>query len=195
LGRLALATVLIVVGVMGVGQSAGWWDPLARHYAGAVLVTLGGGLLIGAMFGRARWLIVIGLMAAPLLFAGALLDVPLDGGFGDPQYAPQSVADLEPTYRLIGGDMTVDLTDLELGADEVHTVDASVAFGRLEVLIPEELGFDINAEVDGGEIQIDGRIVNNGINVDTTKSFDGTGMIDLDLHVGFGELVIVEVER
>jgi phage shock protein PspC (stress-responsive transcriptional regulator) len=195
LGRLTMATLLIVIGVMGVGQSAGWWDPLARHYAGAVLVILGAGLVTGTLFGRARWLIAVGLVSAPFLFAGALLDVPLDGGFGDPRYSPDSVAQLEPEYRLIGGEMILDLSNLELEAGDSYEVDASVAFGRLEVRIPDGVGVNVTAEVNGGEITIDGERVNEGINLDENVIYEGTGMIDLDLHVGFGEMNVREVER
>lgn len=195
LGRLTMATLLIVIGVMGVGQSAGWWDPLARHYAGAVLVTLGGALVIGTLFGRARWLIAVGLISAPLLFAGALLDVPLEGGFGEPRYAPATVADLQRDYRLVAGDMILDLSNLELDAGDSYEVDVSVAFGRLEVRIPDGVGVNVSAEVSGGEIRIDGERVNEGINLDETEIYEGAGMIDLDLQVGFGELDVREMER
>ena len=41
LGRFALATAFIVIGVMGVGHSAGWFDPTLRHYAAAILIVFG----------------------------------------------------------------------------------------------------------------------------------------------------------
>ena len=76
---------------MGVGQSAGWWEPTVRHYVGSIFVILGITLVIGSVFGRARWLIVVGAISAPLLFGAALLDVPLEGGFGDPRFAPDTL--------------------------------------------------------------------------------------------------------
>ncbi len=195
LGRLAFASLLIVVGVMGVGQSVGWWNPLARHYAGAVLVVLGAALVVGAFLGRARWLIVLGLVMSPLLFGAALLDVPIEGSMGNPVYRPVAVADLSPEYRLIGGEMILDLTDLELATGETYTVDASVAFGTLKIMVPDSLGVAVDAKVDAGQIAIDGANVEEGLHLDSSKAYEGVGMIDIDAHVGFGELDIYEVEN
>jgi len=195
LGRLATASVLIVVGVMGVGQSLDWWAPFPRHYAGAVLVTLGAALLIGSLFGRARWLIAIGLVSAPLLFGAALVDVPMRGGFGDPQYTPFTGSELATEYRLVGGEMILDLSHLELAADETYQVNSSVAFGRMEVRVPAGVAVSFDGQVDIGQIVIDGATVDEGINVDGSKDFEGTGTINLDARVGFGELDIYEVEK
>jgi phage shock protein PspC (stress-responsive transcriptional regulator) len=194
LGRLAVASVLIVVGIMGVGQSIGWWSPFPRHYAGAILVTLGGALLIGSLFGRARWLIAVGLVTAPLLVGAALVDVPMRGGFGDPHYTPLSSSELASEYRLVGGEMILDLSHLELAEGETYSVDPSVAFGRLEIRVPAGVGVSFDGHVDIGQIVIDGANVDDGIDVDGNKVFDGTGMINLDARVGFGELDIYELE-
>lgn len=195
LGRLAFASLLIVVGVMGVGQSLGWWDPLARHYAGAVLVVLGAALLVGSLFGRARWLIALGVVISPLLFGAAILDVPIEGGMGSPVHSPSTVAELSPEYRLVGGEMIIDLTDLELATGETYQMEASVAFGTLKILVPDTLGVSVAAEVDAGQIVVDGANVEEGLNLDSSKVYEGTGMIDIDAHVGFGEFDIYEVEN
>ena len=180
---------------MGVGQSTGWWQPEIRHYVGSVFVVLGVALVIGSLLGRARWLIVVGFIAAPLLFGAALLDVPLEGGFGDPDYTPLTSSELESEYRLVGGEMILDLTELELGAGEVYEVEASVVFGRLEVRIPDDIGVELNAELDAGEMRIDGKIEAEGLSSQRTRIYDGAGLVRLDAHVGFGQLEIFEVEE
>ncbi len=195
LGRLAFATLLIVVGVMGVGQSSGWWEPTIRHYVGTVFVILGAALVVGSVFGRARWLIAVGLIAAPLLFGAALLDVPLEGGFGDPYFAPQSAAELEEEYRLIAGELELDLTNVDLAPEEVYEVDASVVFGSLQIRVPDDVGVQVAAEVDAGEIRVDGNSVAQGVNNRREINYDGDGTILLDAHVGFGELVVDLVEE
>ncbi len=194
LGRLALATLLIVVGVMGVGQSAGWWDPYPRHYAGAVIVTFGVALVIGAFVGRARWLIAVGLVTAPLLIGAALLDVPMVGGFGNPHYTPTSSTELSSEYRLAGGEMILDLTELDLAAGETVQIDTSIAFGRLEILVPDGLGVNIRAQVDAGQIDRNGVLVDDGINLESNQILGGDGAVELDAHVGFGKIDIFEVE-
>lgn len=195
LGRLTLATLLIVVGVMGVGQSAGWWDPYPRHYAGAIIATLGVALVIGAFLGRARWLIALGLMTAPLLFGAALLNVPMSGGFGNPHHTPTSGADLSSEYRLAGGEMVLDLSALDLAAGETFQIDTSIAFGRLEIRVPDGLGVNIRAQVDAGQISRNGLPVDDGINLDSNQTLGGDGAIELDAHVGFGQIDIYEVEE
>ncbi|MDJ0923142.1 MAG: PspC domain-containing protein [Acidimicrobiia bacterium] len=200
LGRFALATALIVVGIMGVGHSAGWFELTLRHYAAAILVVFGGALLISSFFGRARWLIVVGLIMAPLLIAMALLKVPFEGGFGDVRHVPTNAAEVNNEYRLIAGQMILDLTDLELADDEVVTLEASVVFGRLEVKLPPGLGVDAVAKVDAGEMFLDGQRGSrlgqpdsDNINVQRNRVYEGTGLVELEAHVGFGELVIDQV--
>lgn len=197
LGRLAIATALIVVGVMGVGQSAGWFEPTLRHYAAAVLVVFGGALLISSFFGRARWLIVVGLVMAPLLIAMALLKVPFEGGFGDVRHSPTNVAEVSAEYRLIAGQMILDLTQLELAPGEELVIEASVVFGRLEVIAPADAGLNAVVRVDAGEIFLDGergsrmgRPDSDNINVERSFMYEGEGTIHLEAHVGFGELVV-----
>ncbi|MCP3994698.1 MAG: PspC domain-containing protein [bacterium] len=195
LGRLALATLLIVVGIMGVGHSSGWWEPAIRHYVGTGFVILGVALVIGSIFGRARWLIAVGLISAPLLFGAALLDVPLEGGFGDPHFTPQSAAELEADYRLIAGELLIDLSELDLAAGEVYEIEASVVFGSLQVQVPEGLGVEVTAELDAGEIRFNGESVAQGMSKDRSIVYEGEGLIVLDAHVGFGELVVDLMEE
>lgn len=197
LGRLAVATAMIVVGVMGVGHSAGWFEPTLRHYAAAILVVFGGALLISSLFGRARGLIVVGLVMAPLLISMALLKVPFEGGFGDVRYTPINATEVSTEYRLIAGQMVLDLTQLDLAPGEELALEASVVFGRLEVVVPSDVGLDIVAKVDAGEMFLDGergsqlgRPDSDNINVRRTVTQEGVGSINLEAHVGFGELVI-----
>ncbi len=195
LGRLAMATVLIAVGIMGVGQSAGWWEPGIRHYVGAVFVVLGAALVVGAIFGRARWLIVVGLIAAPMLFGAALLDVPLEGGFGDPHFTPMTTAELESEYRLVAGELVVDLSEIQVAPQDVLEIEASVVFGSLQIRVPQGAGVEISGEIDAGEIRYFGDSVAQGVNHDRSVVLDGAGLIVIDAHVGFGELVVTEVEE
>jgi predicted membrane protein len=186
---------------MGVGQSAGWFRPELRHYAATVFVVFGGALLVSSILGRARWLIVIGLLMAPLLLAMALIKVPLEGGFGDPRHVPRSVAEVDDEYRLIAGELVLDLSQLELSDGEALDIEASVVFGRLEVIIPPDLNVDVVAKVDAGEMFLDGsrgsRTGSGGfdnINIERTIDYEGSGQVDLEVHVGFGELVVHQLE-
>ena len=129
----------------------------------------------------------------------ALLKVPFEGGFGDTRFEPATAAEVQAEYRLIAGQQIVDLSEIDLAVGEVLTVDASVVFGRLEVIAPHGIGFDAVAKVDAGEMFLDGRRGSqlgrpdsDNINVERNLSYEGTGMIQLEAHVGFGELVIYQ---
>ena len=161
----------------------------------AIMVVFGVTLLVSSVFGRARWLIVLGLALTPFLIAMALLKVPFEGSFGDPRHVPADSGELAGEYRLIAGEMVLDLTDLELGTGEAVTVEASVVFGRLEVIVPMDLGVEVDAAVDAGEMLLDGtRGSQSGsgpstnINIERTIEYEGDGLVILDAHVGFGEL-------
>ncbi|MEA2002449.1 MAG: PspC domain-containing protein [Actinomycetota bacterium] len=200
LGRFAFATALIIVGIMGVGQSAGWFQPEFRHYAATVFVVFGSALLISSIIGRARWLIVLGLLLTPVLLAMALIKVPLEGGFGDPRYVPVSVSDVSDEYRLVAGELVLDLTRLQIADDEALDIEASVVFGRLEVIVPPDLNVDVIAKVDAGEMFLDGSAGSrsrsggtDNINIERTIDYEGAGQVDLEVHVGFGELVVYQV--
>lgn len=199
LGRFALATLLIVVGTMGVGQSAGWFELSLRHYAAAILVVLGGFLLVSTLFGRARGLIILGLALSPLLLAMALLRVPFEGGFGDPRHAPSAIAEVEGEYRLVAGHMVLDLSDLEVTAGDAVELEASVVFGRLEVIVPAGVSADATAKVDAGEIFINGVRQSqigpgpsDNVHMERTVGYEGAGQLTIDAHVGFGELSVVQ---
>lgn len=192
LGRITMAFLLIAMGIIGIGHSSGWFEPSLRHYVAWAFVVLGAGLLVGSFFGRARWLIIIGLALTPFLIGASLLRVPFEGGFGDPHFTPQTATEIDSEYRLIAGELVLDLSSLQLADGEVFEVEASVVFGRFEVIVPPDLGVDVTARLDVGEMNLDGEVTSGVFNMEDTISFDGSGLIELDAQVGFGELVIRE---
>ena len=62
LGVYTLAAVLIGLGLLGSASILGWLFPGAVHYFALALLIVGGGLLVGAWFGRSRGLIVMGVL-------------------------------------------------------------------------------------------------------------------------------------
>ena len=131
-------------------------DPLTHTLVGANLAStrLGGktrlaaaALVIGAWWGRARALILVGLLLLPVAWTASLVDVPLEGGWGSRDFAPATAAELHDAYRLAGGELVLDLTGYD-GSDASVDVSASVGFGDLRVLLPEESGAVIDAGVD-----------------------------------------------
>lgn len=147
----ALAAVL--VGVLGTIDLAGADVPLAA-YPATVLATSGVMLLVGAFYGRAGGLILVGLVAAAATAAATVVD---DVSAGRVNATPASAAALDPGYDLGMGEIRVDLGEIEdLEALDGRTLDLDLRFGRIHVIVPED-GLDVvvDADIEGaGEARV-----------------------------------------
>ena len=114
LGRFTLAALLITVGSMSVVDTADWVNFAVGDYLAVSLIVVGVGLAIGTVFGRAYSLLFIGLILVALVQVGSWFDLRLGGGFGDPTFSVVSEVELNEDYRLLAGQLRLDLSDLEL---------------------------------------------------------------------------------
>jgi phage shock protein PspC (stress-responsive transcriptional regulator) len=200
LGRLTMAVMLIVLSSMALVELADFAHFQLYEYAAAAMGVVAVGLLAGAWIGRAYWLIIIGLLIAPVLFFSSLLPSIADWSVGDPRYLPTSADEVSESYDLGAGQMTIDLT--QLSADElteVGKIDATVSLGQLIVRLPSNVGATVNAEVGVGEVtggEIFGSVLvdvyqYSGVNVDQMFTI-GPSPNDLllNLEVGAGEISI-----
>lgn len=163
-------------------------------------VTLAGfGLLMaaGSFWGWSRPLAWGALTVVVALAAAAVIDVPLRGGVGERVIAPTAIAELPTVEHLAMGNLTLDLTALELTGDERH-LEATVAVGELTVVVPEGVTVEVHAESGAGQIDLFER-TDDGVSVQMDGTFPpngsagtGIGRIELDLAVGVGH---VEVRR
>jgi len=200
LGRLTMAVALITLSTMALVEISGWaqFQPVGYVAAGMGIIALG--LLVGAWIGRARWLIVIGLLIIPVLFFSSLLPKVTDWSVGDPGFLPTSAENVSDNYDLGVGQLTIDLTQLtaeELA--EVGEIVASVGLGQLIVRLPSDIGATVDAEVGVGAVtggRVWGSSVLNtyeysGVRVEQVFSI-GTPPHDLrlNLDVGMGEISI-----
>ena len=189
LGRLTLGAMLVTIGVMVAFDVSGLTHPTSRHYFAAPVLVIGVGLLIGTFLGRSRGLIVLGLLLAPVALVASLVDIPFDGEFGDIDVLADSPADLEPSYRLTGGDIYLDLRQLELNGETV-SVDANIGVGRIAVALPIGYQVEIDGHVRLGELDILGR-TSDGFNLDRVTTRPGSGgTILLELDAGIGQVEV-----
>ena len=99
-------------------------------------------------------LVVVSLVivtAGAFLGAVSLTGVPLTGGIGQRVVQPTSTAQLQGTYRLAAGSMTVDLTHVPLG-NVPRTLDASVGVGQLVVDVPATAAVTVSAHAGIGAV-------------------------------------------
>jgi phage shock protein PspC (stress-responsive transcriptional regulator) len=192
LGIVTVAAALLAVGIAALLDSAGVVTVSVAACAAIALIVVGSGLIAGAWFGRSRGLIVLGALLVPFTATTALVDQPLSGGVGNVIAAPQSLAELHSDYHLAAGQLTVDLSQIPLGASP--TVNVTVALGKLTVVLAPQANFYIAAHAGGGRIDILGA-PDDGFNIDSPVSQSpspGGGTLHLALSVGFGEIQVVD---
>jgi phage shock protein PspC (stress-responsive transcriptional regulator) len=193
LGWYVLGGALVGGGLLAAGANAMGTDVHPGRYFGLVLGVIGAGLLIGTRWGHARWLILIGVLLLPLAFGASMIRVPIEGGWGAYGFTPTSRAEVRDEYRLAGGEMLLDLTEVGTGDDPV-VIAASVAIGELFVLLPDDADVELNAAVGGGGFRIlDDRQSGAALKERYVVDGDGTTFF-LELEVGLG-VVRVETQQ
>jgi phage shock protein PspC (stress-responsive transcriptional regulator) len=199
LGPVTFAVALVVTGLALVLDNLDVVDLAVGQVLAVFLTVLGAGLLVGAWWGRAWGLIPIGLLAVPVVAVAALAGpVPVQGGVAERLFQPQAPAEVRSSYRLAGGELILDLSRVEFGPGQ-PPVQASVAGGRLLVVVPDEVAADIRGRVGVGQVDLLGH-VDTGAQVDSTVTEPavkppGKGAaptVRLDLMAGYG---VVEVRR
>lgn len=189
LGLYVLGLTLLAVGTLAAIDAQPATELLPGLYAGVALAVIGLGLVVGAWLGRARWLILIGILIVPFAIAMSFVKVPLDGEWGAQRAAPVDATDIPAEYRLSGGSLTVDLTELPRSTAEQH-VAASVGMGRLLVILPEGARAEVTCEVGAGTSELFGEF-REGTGLVYELSRDGRGSpFVLDLEAGLGSIEV-----
>ena len=197
LGRVTVSVALIVVGLM-VGWntvSAGSQDDFrAVAVLGTALAVVAGGLLVGAIAGRARWLILLGIVLSVATSIAAAADARFAGGVGQRTWTPTTVAAAEQEFRFGVGDARLDLTHLPAGRDV--TVEVRLGVGELWVLAPPDATLVVDGEVGAGTLRLLDDPVREGTDLRASTSaepLDPSGsetMITINAEVGLGELEV-----
>jgi phage shock protein PspC (stress-responsive transcriptional regulator) len=196
LGAATFSLIFVVIGLIAVLDLADVLPVGPSAYFAGVLVTTALGLLVAAWFGRARWLIAIGLVAAIALGIATLAE---SSGVSRVQattvvWQPTTLAELTDQYENSFGDATLDLRAVDLGAAE-REVTARVNFGRLVVLVPPEADVTAFADVNAGDATVFGQkwsgVHGSGRELtDLGPDGRGGGELRLLLHVNAGQLEV-----
>jgi phage shock protein PspC (stress-responsive transcriptional regulator) len=199
LAPLTFAAALIVTGLVLVLDNLDVIDPTFGQVLAVFLTVLGVGLLVGTWWGRAWGLIPVGLLAIPVVAVAALAgSVPVEGDVAERLFQPATAAEVRPSYRLTGGELILDLSDVDFGPGS-PPVQASVAGGRILVVLPDEVAADIRGRAGVGAVDLLGE-VDSGAQVDSTVTRPAVSppargeapTVRLDLQTGFG---VIEVRR
>lgn len=197
-GQIVFGFVLVAAGLAWLVAATDLFDlPWRAVFAGA-LIAVGAAVVASAGRERHSGLIVVGAILTVLLTlvstTEGFLDLPLAGGIGERNYAPQTVETLSSEYRLGIGELVLDLTELEFAQGET-TVEASVTIGSLIVIVPTDVAVSVTGHVTAGEVTVfDSVFGGTGIDETLTDSDynDAPVQLRLEASAGLGE---VEVRR
>jgi phage shock protein PspC (stress-responsive transcriptional regulator) len=193
LGWLTVAAALLATGVATALDNLGVVTLTPARAFALVLTVIGAGLLIGSVWGRAWWLILLGLLLVPMMAATTVAsDVPVRGRTGEQFERPTTVAAVQPVYEMSGGHLNLNLTDVPFDR-QPRAVTVRMGAGDLDVIVPKDLPVTVHYNVGAGEAQVLGRPGDGGFKASKTVTEDGSsklGRLDLDLHLGVGQIVV-----
>lgn len=153
---------------------------------GLVILLLG---LLGRTSGFPGFLAVCALVLTVAAVPAGNYFVP-SGRVGDVTWTPDaSTGDAGP-FRLGAGTGVLDLRGVDPG-ELPDPVEASVSFGTLRIVVPDDLTVRIDAGSGMGSVDGDGRRSVGGVGVDEVIVL-GDGPIDLEVEarVGFGQVLV-----
>ena len=194
LGWYVLSALLLSIGLLALVSQAASVEVQPGQFFGAALAAIGIGLVVGAWWGRARILILLALLLLPIAITASFVTAPLEGGVADVRFAPVNNAELRTEYRLIGGRLVLDLTDLTVSAWGPVHIAASVAVGQLVVILPRGASVQLQSHVGAGDaIIFDSRDTGTSLEHRYVRTQPYGPTYVLDLQSGIGE-VLVESE-
>jgi hypothetical protein len=145
---------LLVLGGLAVANLLGA-DLQPPVFVAAALTVIGLGLVVGAWFGRARWIIPFGIVLS-IAFGGvtAIHNGEWDDWrAGDVQWRPNSLTDLQSSYHNNIGNTVLDLSDLDFEGQN-YDVSVSVDIGDLHVILPENVDVTVEGRTSIGSGEI-----------------------------------------
>jgi phage shock protein PspC (stress-responsive transcriptional regulator) len=181
-----LALIALAEGMLGIVDLAGAEVADPAYPALAVGVT-GVMLLIGAFYGRAGGLILVGLVST-----AALAATTAAGEFETTtvRQTPVSAAGVQDSYHLSSGELILDLRNVsDLDRLDGQSIRVTADAGLIEVIVPDGLDTRVSADVDGpGNIRLFGDET-GGIDIAMNRTHDGGAdapslTIDADLSIG-----------
>jgi phage shock protein PspC (stress-responsive transcriptional regulator) len=194
---ITLAALLIVLGLLALATNAGDWDPGPRVFFGAGLLVVGLGLVASA-FVRGRsargGLIALGVVLSAALFSVSAL--PDGGSVGERTYRPAVADDVRPVYDLGLGELTLDLTSVDLSdLDEPVRTRIEGGVGEIQVLVPRSADVRVTADVGAGDIRgltddeaLDGQLLAGTGPAEWTD--DGRPEFVIEIDLGIGDLEV-----
>ncbi|MFY1697713.1 PspC domain-containing protein [Solwaraspora sp. WMMA2101] len=195
LGTVTFSMIFVVLGVVAVIDLTDVAATPPSAYFAAVLATIAVGLLVGAWFGRARWLIALGLVASAAVGISSLAESVTATDTQAVYWQPADYDQLAYRYETTFGDAVLDLRDVDF-TDRQTEVTVTLGLGTLLVQLPPEVDVRAEADVKAGEAVVLGQRwsgFDQSPRVISDLGDDGAGGGELTLRVkvAAGDLEVV----
>ncbi|WP_169985305.1 PspC domain-containing protein [Microbispora sp. H10836] len=196
-GGLTICLALIVGGILVTMERTGSGTVGLPVVGGAVLVTIGAGLLVATWFGRGAGLVAAGTIVALVLVGSSTMN-GIPRKIGSFVWHPVGSVQSPGTYELGIGEGKLDLSDVALKPGGRVRFDASVSLGQLTVIVPVTARVEVHGSAKLGEVKIDHK-VEDGTDVRFDRILEPEAPVEgdaptIELHVKAG-LGDVEVRR
>lgn len=197
IGAITFLLATIIGGIVVAVQTTSGSGVSLTGVGGAMLVTVGAGLLVATWWGRGAGLVALGTVVALVVGLGLMFGgVPKK--IGNPVWRPTSVAESSKLYEVGIGDGRLDLTELVMAPGSTVTFNAAISVGELSVIVPPDARIEVHAKNKVGDVKIDHSVtggtdidVNEVLAPDVTPKGDVSTIV-LNIDGGIGD---IEVRR
>jgi hypothetical protein len=182
--------------VLAIVNASGVSIPGTAYLALALtVVTIG--VFVGIWFGRARWLIALGVLLSILLSVGTITrHAGLSGSewpAEDQSIIPTSAEQVSAGYHSGAGDFDLDLRAVDFtGIDRTVQIDSG--FGDTHVELPPNVDVTVEWQAGAGDIDVLGQhqsgVGQNGSITDNGVNGADTSNLILKIHHGAGDLEV-----
>jgi phage shock protein PspC (stress-responsive transcriptional regulator) len=189
-----IALIALLEGALGIIDAAGASITGSAYPALAVGIT-GAMLLLGAFWGRAGGLILVGLVSTLALVASVAAQ-EYDGTDHRIHATPHTAADVKDAYSIDAGELVLDLTAVsDPSAMGGRTVNVKGGVGKLTVVVPDDWGIGVTARAGVGNVRVLDNGENGGFGIDYTAHQSGAAdapTIQVDAHIGVGAIEVLD---
>jgi phage shock protein PspC (stress-responsive transcriptional regulator) len=198
LASFTLGIAALLAGVLAIARQGGT-DIAGHEIAGAAALVLGAGVLIGTVWGRARWLVVPAIGCCAVAVVGAATDgMGLRWSLDQDSIwrSPQTVADIPRSIDTTVGDIDLWLSDVDFAGQTVP-MQVRVAVGSVDIFVPSNVDVRVRSRIGVGSADVLGRST-DGYRRDLTVAGDvdrSTGRLEIDVAVGVGTIDVHRVAQ
>lgn len=190
-GRLVVGLTIVGAGLLWLMERLDVVDFDAGLVLPVLVTMVGLGLLASWRDQTHGGLIALGVILSVVTMVSAMA-FPV-AAVGDRAFRPLTQADLLDEYELTAGNLSLDLSALEVS--DTARVNASVGFGRIDVLVPDGVRVVAEGHTLMGQMQMLGTS-DEGVDLDRRiETGAGSAQLILDLSVVAGEIHVTEVDR